>query len=258
MAAVDYARLREDMGRSRILFVAHGRSCWSRARRHMPRRWQAGFGELWVGGKRPERWDHVFASIQSLSRSGLEDLAPDHFDVVVVDEFHHAAAKSYEALLDHVRPRELLGLTATPERADGLPILDWFDGRISAELRLWDAIDQGRLVPFEYYGLHDGIDLSEVPWKRGRGYDVEALSNVYTGNDVWARLVLAQLQKHVDDLETMRALGFCVSVDHARFMARVFQRAACRRWRSGAIARKRSAGPHSRACAVARSPSSSR
>jgi superfamily II DNA or RNA helicase len=226
MAAVDYARLRERMDRSRLLFVAHRQELLeqSQATYAMALR-DAGFGELWVGGRRPERWDHVFASIQSLSRSGLEDLSPDHFDIVVVDEFHHAAARSYEALLDHVRPRELLGLTATPERADGLPILDWFDGRISAELRLWDAIDQGRLVPFEYYGLHDGIDLSEVPWKRGRGYDVEALSNVYTGNDVWARLVLAQLQRHVDDLGTMRALGFCVSVDHARFMARVFQRA---------------------------------
>jgi len=226
MAAVDYARLRDRIGRSRLLFVAHRQELLEQSRAtyaHALR--DPGFGELWVGGRRPERWDHVFASIQSLSRSGLEDLAPDHFDVVVVDEFHHSAAPSYRALLDHVAPRELLGLTATPERADGLPILDWFDGRISAELRLWDAIDQGRLVPFEYYGIHDGVDLREVPWKRGRGYEVEALSNVYTGNDAWARLVLAQLRDHVGDLGTARVLGFCVSVEHARFMARIFEKA---------------------------------
>lgn len=224
MAAVDYARLRDRLPRSRLLFVAHreelleqSRGTYAQALR------QPGFGELWVGGRKPERWEHVFASIQSLNRSGLEDLALDHFDVVVVVEFHHAAAPSYHALLDRVAPRELLGLTATPERADGLPILGWFGGRIAAELRLWDAIDQGRLAPFAYYGLHDGIDLREVPWRRGRGYDVEALGNVYTGNDRWARLVLDQLRRHADDLGAMRALGFCVSVDHARFMARSFE-----------------------------------
>jgi superfamily II DNA or RNA helicase/HKD family nuclease len=226
MAAVDYARVRDRLGRSRLLFVAHrqelleqSRATYAQALR------EPGFGELWVGGERPERWDHVFASIQSLSRSGLESLAADHFDVVVIDEFHHAAARSYRELLDHVAPRELLGLTATPERADALPILDWFDGSIAAELRLWDAIDQGRLVPFEYYGIHDGVDLREIPWKRGSGYDVDALSNLYTGNDAWARLVLGQIEKHVDDLRAMRALGFCVNVEHARFMARIFQNA---------------------------------
>jgi superfamily II DNA or RNA helicase/HKD family nuclease len=226
MAAVDYARLRDRLGRSRLLFVAHRQELLEQSRAtyaHALR--EPGFGELWVGGRRPGRWDHVFASIQSLSRGELDHLAPDHFDVVVIDEFHHAAAPSYRALLDRVAPRELLGLTATPERADGLPILDWFEGVISAELRLWDAIDQGRLVPFEYYGLHDGVDLREVPWKRGSGYDVNALSNLYTGNDAWARLVLRQLQKHADDVGGIRGLGFCVNVEHARFMARIFQNA---------------------------------
>jgi superfamily II DNA or RNA helicase/HKD family nuclease len=224
MAAVDYRRLRDRLKRSRLLFVAHRQELLEQSRAtyaHALR--DPGFGEFWVGGKRPDHWEHVFASIQTLSHSSLEHFRPDHFDVVVVDEFHHSAAPSYRALLDHVSPRELLGLTATPERADGLPILDWFEGRISAELRLWDAIDQGRLVPFEYYGLYDGVDLREIPWKRGRGYDVEALSNLYTGNDAWARLVLDQFRKHMDDVGAVRALGFCVNVSHARFMARIFQ-----------------------------------
>ena len=110
------------------------------------------FGELWVGRERPRLFEHVFASVQSLHASGLDNLDPTHFDVVIVDEFHHAAASTYRLLLDHVRPMELLGLTATPERSDGLPVLDWFEGRIAAELRLWDAIDQHRLVPFAYFG----------------------------------------------------------------------------------------------------------
>ena len=155
----------------------------------------------------------------------MKDIDPSHFDVVIVDEFHHAAASSYLTLLQHVRPLELLGLTATPERSDGLPLLGWFDNRIAAELRLWDAIDQHRLSPFVYYGIHHGLDLREHPWRRGRGYDVDGLTNLFTGNDAWARRVLDQLLKRVDDPRRMRVLGFCVSVEHARFMARVFREA---------------------------------
>ena len=223
MAALDYARLRETLPRARLLFVAHREEILSQSLatfRHGLR--DHSFGELWVGGKRPREFEHVFASIQSLNASGLSSIDPEHFDMVIVDEFHHAAASSYAALLSHLRPAELLGLTATPERSDGLPILEWFDGRIAAELRLWDAIDQHRLAPFAYFGIHDGQDFTEVPWRRGRGYDADGLTNVLTANDAWARLVISQLTARVDDLRSVRALGFCVSVTHARFMARVF------------------------------------
>jgi len=226
MAALDYLGLRETLPRARLLFVAHREEILTQSRATFQQALRDPlFGELWVGGHRPELFDYVFASIQSLNASGLEHLDPTHFDVVIVDEFHHAAALSYRILLDHVRPIELLGLTATPERSDGLPILDWFDGRIAAELRLWDAIDQQRLVAFAYYGIHDGLDLRDIPWRRGRGYDVQGLSNLLTANDVLAKFVLKELEQRVDDLARMRALGFCVSVEHARFMARVFHEA---------------------------------
>jgi superfamily II DNA or RNA helicase len=224
MAALDYVRLREELPRARLMFVAHREEILAQTAatfRHALR--NHAFGELWIGRDRPRLFEHVFASIQSLHASGFENLEPAHFDVVIVDEFHHAAAPTYRRLLDHVRPVELLGLTATPERSDGLPVLDWFEGRIAAELRLWDAIDQHRLVPFTYYGIHDGLDLRDIPWRRGRGYDVDSLSNLFTGNDVWARIVLKEVAHRADDLSRMRALGFCVSVDHARFMARVFR-----------------------------------
>jgi superfamily II DNA or RNA helicase len=223
MAAVYYARLRKLLPRARLLFVAHRAEILEQSRAtfaHALR--DAGFGELWVRGNVPQDFEHVFASIQSLGASGLETLAPDHFDVVIVDEFHHAAAASYDRLLAHVQPHELLGLTATPERSDGLPILHWFGGRIAAELRLWDAIAQHRLTPFAYYGIADELDLREIPWKRGTGYDVEALTSVITGTDIWARRVLSEFGKYVGRTDEVRALGFCVSVDHARYMARVF------------------------------------
>jgi len=223
MAAVDYARLAKQLGRARLLFVAHTKEILQQSQltfRYAVR--DGAFGELWVDGEKPTQWQHVFASIQSLSANGLAALAEDHFDVVIIDEIHHGAAKSYETLLQQLKPKQLLGLTATPERADGQDILQWFGGRIAAELRLWDAIDQHRLVPFEYWGIHDNTDLNNVPWKRGRGYDPESLVNVYTADEAWAKLVISQLQQKVDDAREMKALGFCVNVAHAKFMADVF------------------------------------
>lgn len=224
MAALDYARLHQRLPRSRLLFIAHREEIIDQSLatfRYALR--DPSFAEKWVGGARPTRFDHVFASIQSLTANGLAALPRDHFDVVVVDEFHHAAAASYRRVLDHLDPVELLGLTATPERSDDLPILHWFGDRIAAELRLWDAIDQQHLVPFGYFGIHDGLDLRQVPWRRGRGYEVGALSEVYTSSDAWARLVVQQVARHADP-STMRCLGFCVSVEHARFMAHHFSR----------------------------------
>ena len=223
MAALDYHRLRADLPRARLLFVAHREEILQQSRStfaHALR--DASFGELWVGGQRPTEFQHVFASIQSLNASGLEAIPPDYFDVVIVDEFHHAAAHSYRRLLERLEPRQLLGLTATPERSDGLPILHWFNNRIAAELRLWDAIDQHRLTPFAYFGIADELDLRDIPWVRGRGYDQHALTNVITSTDVWARYVLKQFVEYFGDPPQVRALGFCVSVEHARYMARVF------------------------------------
>ena len=226
MAALDYARLRQRLPRARLLFVAHRKELLQQSLatfRHALR--EPSFGELWVDGARPTEFEHVFASIQSLNAANVENIDPRHFDVVIVDEFHHAAADSYTRLLERVEPRELLGLTATPERADGLPILHWFDDRIAAELRLWDAIDQHRLVPFHYYGIHDGTDLSGVTWRRGRGYDDAELTNLYTADDAYARRVIHQLAGYVGDPQVMRALGFCVSQAHAHFMAGHFNAA---------------------------------
>lgn len=226
MAALDYLSLKQDEKLPTLLFVAHRKEILEQAKAtfsHAIR--NANFGELWVGGQVPIRFEHIFVSIQALNSGVLDRIEPSQFDVVIIDEFHHAAAASYQKLLNHLEPKELLGLTATPERSDGLTVLDEFDGRIAAELRLWDAVDQQRLTPFAYFGIADGTDLTKVAWKRGRGYDIEGLSNVLTANDANARMVLKQLDEHVSNIQVIRALGFCVSIKHAQFMARVFNEA---------------------------------
>jgi superfamily II DNA or RNA helicase len=179
------------------------------------------FGELYVDGEVPSQWRHVFASVQSLANRSLAEIPAERFKVVIVDEFHHAAAASYRRWLDHLRPQLLLGLTATPERADGLDILHWFGGRIATELRLWSALDQGLLAPFHYFAVNDDADLSALEWRRG-GYVPAQLSAVYTGDHRRVDLILSELEKKVAEPLRMRALGFCVSVEHARFMAERF------------------------------------
>lgn len=226
IAALDYRALRATRPRARLLFVAHRREILEQSRatfRHVLN--DGSFGELWVGGHTPVQFDHVFASIQSLNANDVKRLDPGHFDVVIVDEFHHAAATTYTALLEHLEPVELLGLTATPERADGLDILQWFGGRMATELRLWDALEKDLLVPFHYYGIHDGTDLAAVPFTRTRGYDTAALTNVYTGDHLWVSKVIRSVREVVGDPATMRALGFAVSVEHAEFLAEQFNRA---------------------------------
>lgn len=227
VAALDYRQMCDSAtgAQPTLLFVAHRQEILHQSlRTYREVLTDASFGELYVGGARPERWHHVFASVQSLTAYGVERIPAHHFDIVVIDEFHHAEARTYRRILDHLRPRELLGLTATPERADGTDVRVFFEGRTAAELRLWDALGADLLCPFHYFAVSDGTDLSRVTWKRGR-YDEGELSNLYTGNDVRAAQVLKELRDKVIDPSAMRALGFCVSVAHAAYMARVFNKA---------------------------------
>lgn len=151
-------------------------------------------------------------------------MSSDFYDFVVVDEFHHAVALSYQRLLNSVQPKILLGLTATPERMDDLDVVAFFDNRIAAEIRLPDAINRKLLCPFQYFGVTDAVDFSAVRWQRG-GYDQQELESLLTGNDVRASLVIAKVQDVLLDVTKARGLGFCVSVRHAEFMAEVFTKA---------------------------------
>ena len=221
IAAFDFKRLRDQaVGRS-LLFVAHRDEILRQSQQvfQLVLR-EPGFGERLVGGERPSAGRHVFASVQSLANR-IDEIDPEDFDVVIVDEFHHAAAASYERLLSRLKPKILLGLTATPERADGQSVLQWFDGRIASESRLWDALDQGLLCPFHYFGVNDATDLSTVRFERGR-YVPGELDNVFTGDHVRAVRIRQAVEELVTDPHQMRALGFCAGIGHAHFMARQF------------------------------------
>ncbi len=220
ISAFDYKRFRQQNGHARLLFVAHRKeilkqslTCF-RGVLH-----DANFGELFYGGVVPDSLDHLFISIETFNSQALDQItSPDFYDFIIVDEFHHAAAPTYQRLLAYYQPKILLGLTATPERMDGKSILPYFENRIAAEIRLPEAIDRKLLCPFHYFGVSDDVDLHDIKWSRG-GYDRTALSNIYTGNDMRVMLILKELNKYVADLEQVKGLGFCVSKEHAEYMA---------------------------------------
>ena len=221
VAALDYRRLSRRGQVDSLLLVAHQEQILRQSLATFRQVVGDGsFGETLVGGREPQHWRHVFASIQSLHRREID---PEAYDMVIVDEFHHAEAPTYARLLGRLRPRVLLGLTATPDRSDGGDVRRWFDGRAAVELHLWEALERQLLAPFQYFGLHDDVDLSQLRWKRGQGYDPTELDGVYTGNDARAQMVLRAVRDTVD-IERMRALGFCVSIGHAEFMADWFSK----------------------------------
>lgn len=229
ISALDFKRFRkQNPGKPcRLLFVAHREEILKQSLytfRAVLK--DANFGELFVGSYKPESVDNLFLSIQTFNSQGFTDkTTPDFYDYIVADEFHHAAAPSYKKLLEYYQPKILLGLTATPERMDGKSILPHFNNRIAAEIRLPEAIDRKLLCPFQYFGVTDNIDLDTLRWSVG-GYDKTELSNRYTLSGVAANrradLVVSSLLKYVTDIDEVKGLGFCVSIEHAQFMCSYF------------------------------------
>ena len=231
IASFDYRRFcKQNPGRpNRLLFIAHREEILKQSQATFAGVLKdVNFGELYVGNYRPESLEHLFVSVQTLNSQALDQQLPaDYYDYIVIDESHHAAAHSYGRALEYFQPKVLLGLTATPERMDGQDIYRYFDRHIAAEIRLPEAINRKLLCPFQYFGVSDTVDLNDLRWVRG-GYDRAELSNLYTLSQGVAEKradhILRSMDRYVTDMTDVRALGFCVSIEHARFMADYFNR----------------------------------
>lgn len=223
ISAFDYKRLCKEKKGAKLLFVAHREEILKQAQKafqavlHDPY-----FGELWVGSDTPTHFDQLFVSVQMLNNNfNTLNLSSDFYDMIIVDEVHHIAAESYRPIINYFFPRVLLGLTATPERHDGSSILDDFCGAIAAELRLADAINRRYLCPFQYFGIDDTVDLSNVKWTNGK-YSPGELTKIYTQNDNRVFQILQNMTKILGDINQIKCLAFCVSQDHAEYMAEKF------------------------------------
>ncbi len=162
----------------------------------------------------------IFASVATLGRKEYltEDFfAPDYFDYVIIDEFHHAVNEQYQRIVKYFKPQFLLGLTATPERMDGKNIYEICDYNVPYEISLKEAINKGMLVPFHYYGIYDETDYSSLHLVKGH-YDEKELNETYIGNIKRYDLIYKYYMKY----RSKRALGFCCSRQHAEEMAKEF------------------------------------
>ena len=227
VAAFDYARLaKEQGGQPRLLFIAHRIQILQQAIytfRQVLR--DTNFAELLDGNNNASQYDHLFATIYTVhSRNLITHYGADYWSMVIIDEAHHLPASSFDKVASTIKPKILLGLTATPERTDGKSLNQYFDARPDGSpavtLRLWDALDQELLSPFEYYASHDDIDLSNINWKQG---NVDAqLGKIISASDMRARSAILAIDTYVSDINKMKAVGFCISVSHAIFMAEYF------------------------------------
>lgn len=223
ISAFDFRRFYKTQPNAKFLYVAHREEILKQARatfRAVLR--SSSFGELWVGGSEPTHFNQLFVSVQTLrNRIDQLTLTADYFDFIIIDEVHHIAADSYRPILSRFSPKILLGLTATPERHDGTDIREDFGGVIAAELRLPEAINRRYLCPFQYFGIDDSVDLSNVQWVKGR-YLPSELTKVYLANDQRIGHILRAMDDVLGNIHTIKALAFCVSQEHAQFMAEKF------------------------------------
>jgi superfamily II DNA or RNA helicase len=223
ISAFDFRRFNRENPGAKLLFVAHREEMLKQARKTFQAVLRdASFGELWVGGIKPEHFNQLFVSVQTL-KGQIKSLVltDDFYDMIVIDEVHHISANSYRSILSLFSPDILLGLTATPERQDGKSILEDFCHTIAAELRLSDAINRRYLCPFQYFGIDDVVDLSDVAWKKGR-YIPGELTQIYTQNDNRVNHILQNMDSILEDIHAIKCLAFCVSQDHADYMAQKF------------------------------------
>jgi superfamily II DNA or RNA helicase len=223
ISAFDYKEFRKKSQSAKLLFLAHRKEILIQSVkvfREVLR--DNNFGELWVDGLVPNSYEHVFASVQTMNNRLTEShFSTKYFDFIVIDECHHLTASSYRGIINHFEPKVLLGLTATPERMDGGDIQEDFHNKIAAEIRLPEALNRKLLCPFQYFGITDSIDLTSVGWEKGR-YVASELSSIYTANDRRVSEIIGALNKYTKGYNEVRALGFCVTIEHAKFMAEKF------------------------------------
>jgi len=202
----------------KVLFVAHRDEILTQAQATFIDLVSDAKTGLYNGNQTDPDADFLFASIQTLGRQvHLDKFAADHFDYIIVDEFHHASAPVYRNLLMHFQPQFLLGLTATPDRTDQADILSLVDNNLVFECNLVHGIETDILSPFEYHGIYDEyVDYQEIPWRNGK-FDPASLNNAFA-----TQKRANHIHQHWSDLKQTRTLAFCVSKQHADFMAAKF------------------------------------
>lgn len=205
-------------GFKRVLFVAHRDEILEQAKAAFTHVHPARSAGFYNGVEKSLDSDMTFASIYTIAqKSHLKQFSRDAFDLIVVDEFHHAAAPTYNRLIEYFEPQFLLGITATPDRLDNKDVYAICDGNVAFEIHFLEAIAHRWLSPFHYYGVKDEIDYSQIRWV-GTHYDETELVARQLEESVVANVFEKWLE-----LKQTRTIGFCSSVKQAQFMSHYFE-----------------------------------
>ncbi|WP_296846659.1 DEAD/DEAH box helicase family protein [uncultured Methanobrevibacter sp.] len=205
---------------NKILFVAHREEIIRQAAKSFKNIHNDKSVGFFYNGYKDTNKDMTFALVQTLGKKSYLNenyFEKDHFDYIIIDEFHHAVAGNYKRIIDYFTPKFMLGLTATPERLDSRDVFALCDYNTVYEIRLKEAINKGFLCPFRYYGIYDDtVNYDDISMRNGR-YDEKDLEDKLMINKR-AELVL----KHYRKYNSSRAVGFCSSRNHAEYMADYF------------------------------------
>jgi superfamily II DNA or RNA helicase/HKD family nuclease len=203
----------------KILFVAHREEILNQAYQSFSKVMPEKTFGMFKASITEKDADVIFASVQTLGKLKYlneEWFEPDHFQYMIIDEFHHVAAQSYKAIVEYFKPEFLLGLTATPFRMDKKDIYSYCNDNVIYEINLKEAIERGYLVPFNYYGIYDDTDYSKISYRNGK-YDEKELEDTLS-KPKRAELVL----KYYNRYRKNKAIGFCSSIKHANAMTEAF------------------------------------
>lgn len=204
----------------KLLFIVHREEILRNAKETFEKVIPTVSKGLYTGNQKDKEVDYLFATVQTMSRY-YKEYPKDFFDYIIFDEAHHLGGETYQKLIDYFEPRFLLGMTATPERCDDFNIFECFDGHVALEVRLREALEENLVIPFHYFGIRDieGIDLSDV--------NLDQIQEITKRLKVNERVefIIEQMRLFGHDGKVRKAIGFCVSIEHAEYMAQKFNEA---------------------------------
>ncbi len=201
----------------RILFIAHQKELLEQAKKSFQHVIPDKTAGILNADHKEVHTDMLFASVFTLGlNQHLHSFQTSEFDLIIIDEFHHAAANSYQKILQYFQPKFLLGITATPDRMDNKDVYSICNGNVAYRIHFIEAIQKQWLAPFHYYGVYDDTDYSTLTWL-GTRYDEEELLQVQLREEM-AETIESAWMEH----KQTKTIGFCSSIRQADFLSRHF------------------------------------
>ncbi|WP_186429663.1 DEAD/DEAH box helicase family protein [Clostridium sp. BSD9I1] len=199
----------------RTFFIAHTDELINQAENTFKSLWNDKSCGVFKGDRKEKDAFILCATIQSMN-ANLKDFSPEDFKYIIIDEAHHGAAETYKKLLSYFKPEFTLGLTATPERADGESILELFKN-VAHKLDLKTAVELGELVPIRCIRVKTNVDLQSV---RINGIK-------YNSSDLESKLYVPDrnnliVDTYLEYVKNKKIVVFSTLLKHAEEIADIF------------------------------------